>query len=318
MAAQATQKRANKQVKSRPKRVFFRYPLLIFLLLCAGAFLVAATLNVGADDILVTAEVHGQPVTQPAIITSPASGSHFSSIPITVTGTCPTNAAYVEIFRNNLMSGSALCSSNSFQLQIDLFPGQNTLVAHVFNVTDDEGPVSTPVTVFYDVPAPNTHPGTVVSKHPLVLKTAFIYKGYYVDQEVQWPIEISGGTKPYALNVDWGDGNNDVISRGSEGTFNIKHIYSKPGDNNGSYEVKVKASDSADQTAFLQFFVIVNARQTATAGNIFNKPTPSLGNKNWLWVAWPAYGVVVLMTVSYLLGEKEELIILSKKGLLKR
>jgi hypothetical protein len=234
----------------------------------------------------------------------------------------------VEIFHNNLMGGTVLCTTaNNFEVQTDLFQGQNTIVVRSFNETDDEGPVSAPVTVFYDLPQPpsggkNINPNTSKPKanaNPLVLKTAFVYKGYYVGQIVKWPVEVSGGSPPYALNVDWGDGSNDVISRGSADQFDLTHKYSRTGGYKGSYEIKVKAADSAGQKAFLQFFVIVNAKETASAsGGIFTKSPPSLGGKSWLWVAWPAYGLVLLMAVSYLLGEKEELLLLRKKGLLKR
>ncbi len=325
MARPKTKKRASKRVTSRKRRFFFPYPLFLFLMLCAGAFLVTATFKAGADDIVVTAAVHAPPVTSPALIINPASGTHFTSIPITVSGSCPSGAAYVEIFRNNLMSGSAICdSSSNFQLTIDLFPGQNELVAHVFNVTDDEGPVSGTVTIYYDVPQPPPGTSSTPKKagpaavSPLTLKTAFIYKGYYTGQEVEWPLQISGGVKPYALNVDWGDGASDVISRGGEGEFTIKHTYSKPGGYKGSYTVAVKASDSTGNKAYLQFFVIINSRNVpASAGNIYNKPPPNLDNNSWLWVVWPAYLLVLLLVLSYWLGEREEMIILRRKGLLR-
>jgi hypothetical protein len=334
MPRHKTKKRASKQIKSRKSRFFLPYPLLIFLTLCAGVFLVAATLNVSANDLLVSAKVAGPPVTSPAAITSPVNGTHFSSVPISVSGTCPANAAYIELFRNNVMSGTAICSSGNFQLSSDLFVGQNDLVAHVFNVTDDEGPVSSIVTVFYEPPAPpsgtggsssspSSTPSSSYSVAPLQLKTEFVYKGFYVGDPVVWPVEITGGTAPYAVNVNWGDGFNDVISRGSAGSFNLTHIYQSSGNNkNNSYTIKINAADNVDQKAYLQFFVIVNSKKnvsiTGTSNDIFTKSPPSLGNKNWLWIAWPAYGLLVVMGISYLLGERAELAILSHRGLLKR
>jgi hypothetical protein len=124
MSRQKPKKRASKQIKNRKSRFFLPYPLLIFLTLCAGVFLVAATLNVSANDLLVSAKVAGPPVTSPAAITSPVNGTHFSSVPISVSGTCPANAAYIELFRNNVMSGTAICSGGNFQLSSDLFVGR--------------------------------------------------------------------------------------------------------------------------------------------------------------------------------------------------
>lgn len=313
MARAKTTKRAVKQAKKRPQRRVLHYPLLIFLMLCTGVFLIASTLKANGENIFVTARVPAPFVTSSAVITNPASGDRFSSIPIPISGTCPANAAYVNIFRNNLIGGSAICSAGLFQLSIDLFPGQNDLVARSYNVTDDEGPVSDTVIVYYNAAKPR--PPTA----PFTLKSVFLYKGYLVGQTIKWPVEISSGYPPYAVSVDWGDGTNDVISRSTEGQFDISHKYSSAGGYKGSYTIKVQASDSARQKAYIQFFVIVNSPAKITpAANIYNKPPPNMSSDKWLWLAWPAYVLMLLLAVSYWLGEREELIILKNKGLLKR
>jgi hypothetical protein len=157
-------------------------------------------------------------------------------------------------------------------------------------------------------------------KNPLLLKTSFEYKGYYVGQEVRWPLSISGGTAPYALNVDWGDGSNSIISRKDSGQFDITHTYKAAGADKGSFTIKVQASDSDGNYTYLEFFVIVNPSTSATGtGTIYTKPPPTLGGlRQWLWVAWPAYATVSLMVLTYKLGERQELIILRKGHLLKR
>jgi hypothetical protein len=321
-----------KTAKKRPakknkSRLSMPYPLVAFLFLCAGFFLVACTFGVSADDVLVTAAIKAPPISSPAIITSPPDGAHFSAVPITVSGSCPPNAAYIEIFRNGFMGGSAICSgSSTFTLQADLFPGANQLTAHSFNSTDDEGPVSSKVTVYYDVPkAPSPAPGqpsgssSKPSGAPLTLKTAFIYKGYYVNQPIEWPLEISGGTAPYAFNVDWGDGSNSVISRKDAGQFNLNHTYTQPGGYKGNYQIRVQASDADGNYAYMEFFVIVNARSQDIIGSIYSKPPPSLNNlRGLLWVAWPAYLTIFLLAVAFKLGEREELIILKRRGQLRR
>lgn len=322
MARQKTHKRASKKSKNRGRRSIFSYPLVMFLLLCSGVFLVAWTFRANAD-ILVTAKVSAPFVIQPAVITSPVDGTHFTAIPINVSGTCPVNAGYVEIFDNNVMRGTAICSSGAFQLSVDLFQGANSLIARVFNITDDEGPVSAAVNVFYDIlqpPAGSQNPGLSgsPSSSPLLLKTAFVYKGYHVGQLVEWPIELSGGAGPYAVSVDWGDGTSDVMSRAQAGQFKIDHTYGEPGKDKNSFTIEVKASDAAGNKAFLQFFVIVTPQSVGATGSIFNKPPPHIGARlSWLWIAWPVYGLILLMAVSYKLGEKEEIMILKKKGMLR-
>lgn len=321
-------KRPAKKTKSR---LSLPYPLVVFLLLCSGFFLVACTFGVSADDVLVTASIKAPPISSPAIITSPPDGSHFSAVPVTVTGSCPPNAAYIEIFRNGFMGGSAICSSSStFEVQTDLFPGANQLTAHSFNSTDDQGPVSAKVTVSYDVPRVPNQPGNPPgqptgvpakpSAAPLTLKTAFVYKGYYVNQPIDWPLEISGGTAPYAFNIDWGDGSNSVISRKDAGQFNLDHAYTKPGGYKGGYQIRVQASDTDGNYAYLEFFVLVNAKtDDNTIGSIYSKPPPSINNlRGLLWVAWPAYASIFLLAITFKLGERQELILLRRRGQLKR
>jgi hypothetical protein len=231
------------------------------------------------------------------------------------------------------MSGSAICDgSNTFQLQIDLFAGKNDLTAHSFNINDNEGPVSAIVAVYYDVPVPppgqpapsgsdqTPSSGSSGQTPPLILKTPFIYKGYFVDQEVVWPLEISGGNNPYAFNIDWGDGSNSVISRKNDGSFDIKHTYKQPGGYKGAYTIKAQASDAEGNYAYLEFFVMVSAKTSVVPiGSVYTKPPPGIGGlKTWLWVAWPAYATTALMVIGFKLGERQELILLKKKGRLRR
>ncbi len=326
MARPKNKKRSAKPAK-RQKLLFIPYPLVIFLMLCIGVYLTAWTFNAHADDIIVKAVIKGKSITDPAVINRPADGLHFTAVPIIVSGTCPANAAYVEIFRNNVMGGSAICSgSGTFELQTDLFTGLNKLEAHVFNITDDEGPVSVPINVYYD-PPPIPQPGLQTSGQspsskkvqPLQLQTAFIYKGYYVGQEVQWPLQISGGSAPYALNVDWGDGNNSIISRKDDGQFIINHTYKSPGGFHGSYKIKIQASDSDGNYSYLEFFVIITSKATiGISNNIYSKGPPTLGGLHqWVWLAWPVYVSVFLMVIAYKLGEREQLLLLRRSHRLK-
>lgn len=311
-------KRASRPTKNRKKRHFLAWPLIALLFICAGVYLAAATFNVNAASLFVTAKVHAPFVTSPAAITSPVNGNYFTSGLITVKGNCPDNAAYVEIVRNQIMSGVAICNDNrNFQLSIDLLPGQNELTAQAFNITDDEGPVSPTTVVFYN-PA-LTGPYQSGSVLPLLLQTNFLYRGYYVGQELSWPIALSHGLAPYTLNIDWGDSLHDVINRASDGDFYIQHTYTSSGNYKNDFEIKVAASDSDNQKAYLQFFVIVNSKNSPLpAYNIYNKPPPSLGGKSWLVYAWPSYAGVLTLTTTFWLGERQELILLKKRRLLNR
>lgn len=327
MARKSAGRRPVKKFKSRAKRAVFGYPLFIFLMLCGGVFLLTATFPGLADDVHITAKVSAPLVIDPAVITDPAEGTHFSAIPISVSGTCPANAAYVEIFRDSIMSGSAICDTNqAFQLSIDLFPGANSLTAHVFNLTDDEGPVSGAVDVIYDPPQPSPpaagggSPKTPsATASPLRVETEFVYKGYRLGDLVEWPLAVNGGRAPYSADVDWGDGSHTTYLRESAGAFTISHRYLRLPQSDNSFTIKVSVTDADGRQAFIQFFVLVTSKvSSAPAASIFNKPPPTINSHDWLWIAWPAYAAVIVMAVSYWLGEREELIILKKKGMLKR
>jgi len=318
----------------RGRRLFLPWPIITFLLLAIGVLLIGWTFQSAADDIHVTAKVSAPLPSGPAIITSPGDGSRFSQVPITVSGTCPTDT-YIKIYRNDFFSGTAMCTTDgNFSLDIDLFPGQNKLDAKVFNITDDEGPAGTPITVFYDVPQQPTGGNTTESSNPsqtptptgsastppnvtvapLTLKTDFAYKGYKVGQSIEWSFEINGGIPPYAVNVDWGDGTNSVISQKNAGQVNATHRYKKVGSGtSGSYKVKANVSDSEGRQTFLQLFLIIIPSGVPNFVSNTLPAGPHI-NGSWLKLIWPAYFVVILMAFSFWLGEREELVELKNRG----
>lgn len=312
----------------KASRLFLPYPLFCFLMLCVGVLLALWTFKADAIDYIVNGKVPAPALTEPAIIESPADGARFSAVPIKVNGSCPLES-YVNLYRNDVFSGSVLCSSsNKFEITTDLFEDANILKVKVFNLTDDEGPASDPITVYYDAPAPSPEPtpgsgppgGVPAAAKPLIIKSEFKYRGYLVGQTVKWPLEISGGNAPYAVSVDWRDGGNSLISLSKAGQFNIEHIY-KTAPSSGSYEVKVSASDKFNRKTFFQFFIIViDEDGMVPAGGTGSSgfPGSSIFNRDWLKYIWPAYGIVALMAFSFWLGEREELIELRRQAARKK
>ena len=290
------------------------YALLSFIMLLVGIFLASITWSVRADNISVSATVLGEPPPEAAIITKPVNDQHFSAIPIDVEGTCPVGNYQIKIYRNNVFSGATLCSAEgTFSLKIDLFEGKNELVARIFNGANVEGPTSPTVTVFYDPPAPATPQPTPTPGAPkttqLLLKSDNLYYGYLIGERVIWPIEINGGTAPYALSVDWGDGNSDVISRSAAGYLELSHIYKQQGSYRGSFIIIIKASDSAGQNAYLQLVTIVNdPNLIAPTTNKSDLDAVNALNKlfKYLLLSWPVYLLAIVMIISFWLGERRE------------
>ena len=309
------------------------YPMLAMIVLCVGVFLSSWTRAVTADaSYNVHVRVAGPAPTVAATISSPSDGSRFSDVPVTVTGTCPTNT-YVSLFRNNVFSGVSLCDgTGNWQVSTDLFVGVNQLIARDYNFTDIAGPDSSPITVNYQPPVvetpPTETPTSTVSQspssasgvsgssaNPLLLKTDFTFVGYYVDKPSSWEFGITGGTAPYAIEVEWGDGTRELVSRPKAGPVSLTHIYHKAGGYHGSYTVKISTTDAAGNQTFLQLLVIINDPPTKNvAGSLQSSgggggiAALASGSLNRLIkYVWPSYGLVVLMLLSFWLGELREI-----------
>lgn len=158
--------------KRRPihKRIML-HPASVFMLLCVGVFLVGWTLKTFAENLTVTASVLAPLPSQAAIITKPVQQIHYTTSSITVSGTCPVNN-YIKLYRNGIFSGTTICSSlGSFTLLTDLSFGTNLLQAKVFNITNNEGPKSDVITVWYDKPALKSVPKHLTIQNKLVVSS---------------------------------------------------------------------------------------------------------------------------------------------------
>lgn len=232
--------------------------------------------------------IPSNPPTQGATITIPGNGQVFTSVPITVAGLCP-NGLLIKVFSNNVFIGSTICQNGSYTLQADLFSGQNSLVAIDYNSLDQSGPPSNTVTVsFEDILFIKL--GTHVT-----LSSVYAEKGAPPGQELDWPIIINGGTAPYALSVDWGDGTPaDLLSENSAGTVTLKHTYKTP----GVYKVVIKATDANGGQAFLQ---LVGQATGAIQSNVNkNNGNTVIIEKTVMW--WPLLLMIPLIIAAFYIG----------------
>ena len=250
------------------------------ILLIAGCIFLIALLVVGftssvrAESYEVFARVDAPLPTSPAVITSPTDQQHVTTSPITITGTCG-DATYVSLFRNDIFVGAGACDSGSFSIQTDLIEGANQLQARVYNSTDNEGPLGPIITVYYDRPTPaSTNPITTLpgftqplpntpSEVPstpgalIVLAYPYSYRTYKVGETWQGDIAVSGGSPPYAIAVDWGDGELFHFQSTEPTRFKISHVFKKP----GTYQPIVRVVDQQGATASLQLLIPVVARE---------------------------------------------------------
>jgi uncharacterized membrane protein YciS (DUF1049 family) len=281
------------------------YATLTFLVLALGVLLASFTLTVAADSTQgsgqysVTAVVPGARPTQAVVITSPTTGQTFTVNPVVVEGTCQ-KATLVKVFTNGIMVGSIFCGDNGrFSIPVQLVIGRNDLTAQSFNALDQEGPTSNTVTVTLNQP-----PGAPGFSTELLIQSENYYRGSQPGQEIVWPITLIGGLAPYAVSIDWGDGTQDVVTRLAAGPFTVKHVYKHVGGYLGSYPLIIRASDAVGHTAYLQLTTIVNSPDGATTDGSGAQATSTTVTK--LLVIWPIWIVLLLMVISFWLGERRE------------
>jgi len=264
----------------------------------AGAFPPqTGTGSVGLEGTISTA-----PPTRGATITTPANGSTFTQLPVTVNGLCPTGLL-VKIFANNIFVGSAFCANGSYSIQVDLFSGQNDLVVRVYDALDQAGPDSNVVNVTF-VSAQFAVPGS-----QLILTSNYAEEGANPGDEIQWPIIVSGGTGPYAISADWGDNSPlELISSSFSGQIILKHTYKTA----GIYKVIVKATDSKGNEALLQLTGVANGASQQNAGTSKSNGNPSsITITKVLW--WPALAMLPLIGAAFWVGRRYELYVLRKQ-----
>lgn len=278
--------------------------LLLCLVLVSSVFIAAEALaaappatNPQNGGIGVGGRIPSSAPNQAPTITTPANGASFTTLPIRVAGLC--NSSYlVEIFKNNVFSGSTQCANGSYSLQIDLFSGKNDLVAKQFDDLNQSSPDSSMVSV-------NFNDQIAASGPRISLTTAYAKRGADPNAELSWPLTLSGGTQPYAVEVDWGDGSDSqLLSEKFAGDFNISHTYQQ----SGSYNVTIKASDASEQAAFLQVVAIANGKPQQSTSTSSGSASSSSNNSTAAKVYWPPIVVLaVIVPAAFWLGSRHQM-----------
>jgi hypothetical protein len=247
-------------------------------------------------------KISSPPPTTPARISTPGNGQSFNNLPVTVAGIC-SGDLLVKLFKNNVFAGSVQCKNGSFSMQIDLFNGQNDLIARVYDALDQAGPDSNTVTVTYN--SPN---GSQASR--IGLTSNFAKRGANPGQALTWPIILSGGTGPYAFSIDWGDGKAaELKSVAFPGTVNLQHTY----DNPGVYNIIVKATDANGSVAFLQLVGVGNGPLSQNSGTAADDKDKKSGETKTVILWQPAAALVPLILLTFWLGKKHELKVIKQK-----
>ena len=245
-------------------------------------------------------KISSPPPSSAPTISTPGNGQVISTIPIEVRGICTGNLL-VKLYKNNVFSGSDQCRNGSYSITIDLFSGRNELVARHVDELDQQGPDSNVVAITFNDGA--SRPNLA---ERITVTSSYARRGANPTETLSWPIVITGGTAPYALSVDWGDGSQaDVYSITIPGEFSIKHVFKQA----GVYRALIKATDKNGNVGFLQLTAIANGeiKQADVAGAVESGRTIT----KVLWQ--PVVLAIPFVITTFYLGKKYEVTRIKQK-----
>lgn len=199
-----------------------------------------------------------------------------------------------------------MCENGSFQLEVSLFAGENELTALVYDDLDQVGPISNTVRVSYNN-AQFTSFGELVT-----LTSAYGRRAASTGSQLNWPLQLAGGSGPYAFSIDWGDGSDlQLMSQAGPGVVNINHVYKRA----GIYRINVKVTDANGVSAFLQLIAVSNGEINPAAAAAEDSSEAAV-RVIILWI--PAAIALVLLFPAYWLGRRSQLVTLRNKMLKER
>jgi hypothetical protein len=284
--------------------------LLVFVILGSLVFITKDVSNVHAvtnpqnGAIGLEGTINSPPPTQAATIAIPANGQNFTSSPITVSGLCK-DGLLIEVFDNNIFAGSTECSNSSYGLKISLFNGTNSLVSRDYDALNQRGPDSNTVTITY------TSAQFIAFGTQLTLESNYSQLGANPGSQLSWPITINGGTSPYALSIDWGDGTpSTLMSVVTAGPLSLTHTYQLA----GTYTVTVQATDKNGQPAFLQVVSVISGPIHHVASSTTSSSTTKTEIVTIsIWAKIAMLCLLILIIIAFWVGRRYELIALRHK-----
>lgn len=220
----------------------------LMLLFCIVSFIVLGTTKVFADTYNVTAVVPYDPPTIAATVGSPTNYTTVNTKNVNITGTCQilNPAVIISVWNGATLLGSTSCLvGGNYSINIELYVGVNVLVIKSSNINGLYGPDSLAFTISYTPdapPAPDPTPGETpapsVPSEPAnnpatsgeLLITSTQPFGIMDEKNfVSFTLQVSGGSYPYILNINWGDGTTMTQKLDNEGDFTFTHIYETAG-----------------------------------------------------------------------------------------
>ena len=293
--------------------------LIAVLLLIFGILMLFSVPRASADSYDVSATVPFPAPTSPAVIDPSFAGSQQTAETVELFGTCQNvyPSSIVSIWRGGQLLGSTNCqANNTFRVNISLALGLNTLVARTSSISLAYGPDSQPLSLTFTPPPPSAStpdgisPATasenaasdlvITSEQPVAIMND--------TNTVTIEIKVDGGTSPYTIVINWGDGSTETQKVAGPGVYQFTHTYASP----NIYRVLASVTDVLGVTKVFQFIVTSTAPQAATAEKPTSetpaKATDSKG-RNYFLLLGAFIGLFVLLIIflsSFWLGRRYE------------
>ena len=200
-----------------------------------------------------------------------------------------------------------MCKGNSFSIQVSLFAGANELTAIQYDDLEQASPVSNTITVNY------TDTSFTAFGQQITLTSSYGRRAAPAGNTLSWPLQLSGGTGPYAFSIDWGDGSKpQLMSQALAGIVTISHEYKKA----GIYIVNISVTDVNGVKGFLQVIAVASGKvDSATAAQTGDTPQ-ALSGARILWL--PYIILLLLLLPAYWLGRRSMLVSIRNKMLKER
>ena len=237
------------------------YGVLFVLMIIPIIALALASHFVAASEYEISASVPAIPPSTPPTIDYPTENVPINQTETTVSGSCPvaTPAVIVAIYDGDQLIGSTYCSPDgTYELQVMLAEGTHQLSARIVSITGENGGTSPIVIVVVRQLAAPESGGAAEAFNPvtniesLAIPLRIIPKTIFAtlngNNEASWTGTFQGGSLPYKVTIDWGDGTTSVYDVGDNLEQSFTHNYSAP----GAYSILISLSDASGATTGLQ------------------------------------------------------------------
>lgn len=287
----------------------------------------------------VSVNVLGTPPTIGATITYPTTNTTTRSSQIQIVGTCEPSTLVATYNNGRFAGSSMCTVSGDYTTVIQLVVGINILQSQDYDGLNQPGPVTPQVQINREqdqLPVSSTDPKVpVIAKTPADIATSLvppvtelapqpsvhpcfdttktdglnpigptivvscITRSIFTGDTINLPVRVIGGTAPYALSIDWGDGINDLNTVLNSDTHNYQHSYKTA----GIINLSLKTTDAKGLTSFLQTVVQVNGTPAGSSS------APGIGSivsgigSLWTEAPVPLYVAAVTLVLGFWVGD---------------